>query len=86
MNDYSGAKSTRNIQQESYCSSCFVYKFFRDVSFFFMGSDPNVWRIMLRGQLFVRIVVVLPFREQYHWPTDGQQTEVGNADAELYTA
>ena len=26
----------------NYRSLCFVYKFFRNVYFFFMGSDPNV--------------------------------------------
>ena len=40
---------------------------------------------MLRGQLFVRIVVVLPFREHIIDQPDGQQVEVGNADTELYT-
>ena len=41
---------------------------------------------MLRGQLFVRIVVVLPFREHIIDQPDGQQVEVGDADTELYTA
>ena len=42
--------------------------------------------ILLRGQLFVRIVVVLPFREHIIDQPDGQQVEVGDADTELYTA
>ena len=41
--------------------------------------------ILLRGQLFVRIVVVLPFREHIIDQPDGQQVEVGDADTELYT-
>ena len=42
-------------------------------------------KISLRGQLFVRIVVVLPLREHIIDQPDGQQVEVGDADTELYT-
>ena len=43
-------------------------------------------KITLRSQLFVRIVVVLPFREHIIDQPDGQQVEVGDVDTELCTA
>ena len=41
--------------------------------------------ILLRGQFFVGIVVILPFCGHIIDQPDGQQVEVGNADTELYT-
>lgn len=54
--------------------------------FFFQNLSLKDIHIVLRGQLFVRIVVVLPFREHIVDQPDGQQVKVGDADTELYTA
>ena len=50
----------------------------------FFALEPV--EILLRGQLFVRIVVILPLREHIIDQPDGQQVEIGDADTELYTA
>lgn len=41
---------------------------------------------MLRCQLFVWIIIILPLREHVIDQPDGQQIEVGDADTELHTA
>ena len=59
-------------------------------AYFAINISTKVWlepvKVSLRCQLLIRILIVLPLCEHVIDQPDGQQVEVGYADAELHTA